>query len=215
MMKIRVMVPLLALGLIASACGGSDDSDSGVATLETTDAAALADSADVAATEEVDAEQAMLDLAACLRDQGLDIEDPTVDVEGNVQFGGFRGGGGVDSDGTLPDREAMQAAMAECEDELEGVALGFGDGGFDRTELEDTMVVYAACMRDNGYDMDDPDLSSFGPGAGGEPGEAGGGGPFGAIDPDDPDFVAANEVCGDLLGGLPGAGGRGPGGGNG
>ena len=203
------MVLLLALGLLASACGGSDDSD-GVASLETEDTVAASVDAGDQSTDEVDAEQAMLDLAACLRDQGLDIEDPTVDADGNVQFGGFRGAA---AEGNV-DREAMRAAMNSCQEQLDGVVLGFGGRDFDPTELEDTMVEYAACMRDNGYDMDDPDLSAFGPGSGGgEPGE-GGGGPFGAIDRDDPDFVTANETCGDILAGLPGSG-TGPGRGNG
>ena len=209
-MKTRVVVLLGALGLVLSACGGSDDSASGVASLETDAGDAVVDEGDGTSTEEVDAEQAMLDLASCLRDQGVDIEDPTVDAEGNVQFGGFRGEPG---EGEF-DRDAVQTALDECEDELEGVVIGFGGGDFDLTELEDTMVEYAACMRDNGYDMDDPDLSAFGPGAQGEDGEAGPRGPFGEIDQDDPDFIAANEVCDEILGGLPGGGGvgRGPGG---
>ncbi len=205
-MKTRVLVLVLAFGLIAGACGGSDDSESGVATLDATDAvdAATADES----PEEVDAEQAMLDLAACLRDQGLDIDDPTVDADGNVQFGGFRGPGGGGGDESV-DRDAMRAAMDACEEQLQGVVLGFGGRDFDPTELEDTMVEYAACMRENGYDMDDPDLSKLGPGSGGE---GGGGGPFGEIDREDPDFLAANESCEDILSGLPGGGsGRGQG----
>jgi hypothetical protein len=67
-------------------------------------------------------------------------------------------------------------------------------------------------MRDNGYDMDDPDFSSFGPGAEGEPAEGARVGPFGEIDQDDPDFVAANEACGEILGGLPRVPGQGRGG---
>ncbi|MDJ0925095.1 MAG: hypothetical protein QNJ77_11090 [Acidimicrobiia bacterium] len=212
-MRTRALVLLLALGLIVSACVSSNDSANGVATLETeTTVSAAAD--DQATTEEVDAEQAMLDLAACLRAEGVDIDDPTVDADGNVQFGGFRGGPGEAGDAAV-DREAMRAAMAACQEQLEGVVLGFGGRDFDPTELQDTMVDYAACMRENGYDMDDPDFSSLGPGAGGEPGEGGGGGPFGQIDQDDPDFVAANELCGEILGSLPGAGGRGPGRGSG
>ncbi len=211
LMKTRVMVVLLAFGLLASACGGSDDSDDGVATLETDDTLVAADEVLADPAEDIDAEQAMLDLAACLRDQGLDIDDPTVDSDGNVQFGGFRRVA-ADEEGDLPDRDTMESAMAACQSELEGVSLGFGDRGFDQTEMQDTLVEYAACMRENGYDMDDPDLTTFG-----QPGEGGGGGrPFGDIDPDDPDFITASEACSDILGGLPGAGvGRGPGGGNG
>ncbi|MCP3975389.1 MAG: hypothetical protein GY720_12970 [bacterium] len=208
-MKTRGLVLLLAFGLLMAACSGSGDSDSGVASLETDDTTVTGAGVDDQSNDDVDPEQAMLALAACLRDQGLDIEDPTVDSDGNVQFGGFRGAA---TEGEI-DREAMRAAMDSCQEELGGVVLGFGRSGFDPTELEDIMVEYAACMRDNGYDMDDPDLSGFGPGSGGEPGQ-GGGGPFGAIDRDDPDFVTANETCGDILAGLPGGGER-PGRGNG
>ena len=212
-MRTRLFVLLVALGLIATACGGSADADAGVASLETTDTTAASDAVageDVA----VDAEQAMLDLAACLRDNGVEIEDPTVDASGNVQFGGLRGA--TAADGAEIDREAFRAAMDQCQESLEGVALGFGGRGeIDVTELQDTMVEYAACMRDNGYDMDDPDLTNSGPGSGGEPGEGGGGGPFGDIDRDDPDYLAAQDVCGDILGGLPGGGLGRPGGGNG
>lgn len=207
-MKTRVAVLLLALGLVASACGGSADADEGIATLESDDSMVDEEALGEPAAE-IDTEEAMMTLAACLRDQGLDIEDPTVDADGNVQFGGFRGGAG---DGEPPaDRDTMRAAMDACQDELGDVVLGFGGGGFDATELEDTLVEYAACMRDNGYDMDDPDFSGLGPGAGGEPGAGGGGGPFGLIDQDDPDFIAANEVCGELLGGLPRVPGQGRG----
>ncbi len=206
-MKTRVLVLLLALGLIVAACGGSDESDSGVATLETGDTVAAVEQSDVDADEEVDAEQAMMALAACLRDEGLDIQDPTVDADGNVRFGGLRGGGGEDAAAAV-DRETMRTAMNACQEQLEGVALGFGGRDFDITELQDTLVEYAACMRDNGYDMPDPDFSSFGPGSG-EPGE-GGRGPFGAVDFDDPDFLSAQQACEDVLGGLraPGSGAR-------
>jgi hypothetical protein len=209
-MKRRTLVLLLTLGLATAACGGSDESDGGVATLETEDTAVAVADPSLQAADEVDAEEAMMQLAACLRDQGLDIEDPTVDAEGNVQFGRFRVGPG---DGTEPaaDRATVRAAMDACEEQLEGVILGFGGRDFDPMELEDSMVEYAACMRENGYDMDDPDFSSFGPGNNGESGEGGPGGPFGEINPEDPDFVAANEACGEILGGLP----RGPGQGRG
>ncbi len=197
------MVPLAVLVLVAAACGGDGDASGGVASLESGNTTTEPpDEAAVGVAGEADQEQAMLDFAACMRDNGVDIEDPTVDAEGNVQFGGFRG---AVQQGDF-DREAIDAALVECEQYLEGIALGRGGGDFDRTELEDTMVEYAGCMRENGYDMPDPDFSSFGPGAGGEPGQ---GGPFGSIDFDDPDFVAAQTECQDILGNFraPGEGG--------
>ena len=200
-MKSRMLLLALAGGLLAAACSGS--SSGGVASLET--AAPTADdvaesSADEGATV-VDEEQAMLGFAACMRDQGIDIEDPTVDSEGNVQFGSLRGA----AQDPEADRETIRAAMGVCEENLEGVSLG-RRGDVDITELQDTMVAFAACMRGNGYDMPDPDFTNSGPGQGDGSGEGGGGGPFGEIDRTDPDFIAAEEACRDILDGFRGPG---------
>lgn len=210
-MKAKLLVLVAVVGLVAAACSGSGDDGVAVASLETTEvgvADAVDGDVDPVAADPVDAEQAMLAFAACMREAGVDIEDPTVDADGNVQFGGIRRPA-LES-GEI-DREELTAAMSACQEDLEGVALGIGGrADVDQTELQDTLVEYAACMRTNGYDMDDPDYSGTGPGSE-EPGE-GGGGPFGQIDRTDPDFVSAQEVCEDILGGLPGrAGGRGPG----
>ena len=193
----RVVASIAAFSVVVAACGGSSASDDGVASLEesasdTTIAAAVDD--------EVDVEQALLDFAACMRGHGIDIEDPTVDADGNVQFGRIGAGQGQGSELDI-DRETIRTAREECGEYLESVTLGFR-GGID-ADFQDTMYEYAQCMRDNGVDMDDPDFSSFGPGA--EPGEDGepqARRPFGDIDPDDPAFQAAQEACGDILAGF-------------
>ena len=66
-------------------------------------------------------------------------------------------------------------------------------------------------MRENGYEMDDPDLSSFTLGGEGQGGEGDGqiAGPFGEIDPDDPAFQAAFEACQDVLAGFTSGEGQG------
>lgn len=215
-MTTKFLVLFAAFGLLVAACSSSGDGGDGVATLEATDSQG-SEVGDEPVAADVDAEQAMLDLAACMRDNGVDIEDPTVDADGNLQFGGFRPGPGQGA-GDI-DRDAVRAAMEACGDLIDGVALGFGGrGDFDITEMQDTLVEYAACMRENGYDMDDPNFTAGGPGSGG----GGGGGPFGGINPDDPDFVAAQEVCQSILGdtfpgaagGPPPGGAPGPGGGS-
>jgi hypothetical protein len=162
----------------------------------------------------VDQEQQMLAFAACMRDNGVDMQDPTVDADGNVQFGGFGGGPTSGDASSDADRESIRTAMDACQDLLGGLSLGRGGGNFDSTQLEDTMLQYAACMRDNGYDMPDPDFTSFGPGQGdGAPGDGGGGGPFANIDPQDPNFTKAQTACQDILSGFgPGGGGFGRGG---
>lgn len=194
----RMVVLVVALGLMAAACSGS--AESGVASLEgsTTTTAA--------ASTEIDTEQALFAFAACMRDNGIDIEDPTVDADGNVDFGAIRGPGPQGAEGEV-DREALRAAREECSQFLEDAALGFRER--DSTEFQDTLYEFAQCMRDNGVDMPDPDLSSFGPGAR-EPGQ--GGGPFGDLDRDDPAFQAAFESCEEILAGFGPPGGAPPGG---
>ncbi len=187
MRKPLVAVTMLA-ALVVTACSSESSADEGVASLAGTETSL--DTSTTGATDEVDVEQAMLDFTQCLRDHGIDVPDPTVDDSGNFRF--VRPQGLAEGNPDF-DREEMRAAFEACQSELEGITLG--RGGFDRTAIQDTLIEYAACMRDNGYDMDDPDLSSFGPGAGPQEDSAGPVGPFGDIDPNNPDFIAANEVC--------------------
>lgn len=204
--RTTTIAAFLALGLLAASCSGPD-SDSGVASLETdakgTDSQEQLQS-DEAVAEPVSDEEAILAFAACLRDEGIDVEDPTVDADGNLRPPRPRDLG-------QEDLEMVRAAMNSCSEHLENVA--FGLDAADRSEREDQLFEYAACMRENGYDMPDPDFSTFGqPGQGGG---AGGGGPFGAIDQDDPTFQTAQEACAGIFGGdrVPGGGpgGGGPG----
>ena len=188
----------MALVLLAAACSGSESE--GVASLDTTETTIAQDaSEDSAATDE----ETLLEFAACMRDNGIEeFEDPTIGADGVPEFN-LRGTGGE------PDREAMQAAFQACQEHLEGLA--FGPGSVDFTEVEDTLVEFAACMRENGYDMPDPDLSSFG----NRRAEEGGGLFGGQVDPADPDFVSAMEECEDIFENLPFVGGGRGRGGNG
>ncbi len=203
-MKSKLAVLIAILAVVAAACGESEDE--GVATLSDTDAVVLEAEAAAAGADE----DALLTFAACMRDNGVpDFEDPVVNADGSVDFGHGEGGGTFSD----IDRDIMEGAFDACQTDLEGVAFGPGGGDFDMTELEDTMVEFASCMRANDYEMDDPDLSSFGPGGSGEgePGEDGG--RFGEFDENDPVYQAAFDVCGDILAGFD-MGGGGIGGGN-
>ncbi len=213
----RLIVLLASVALVASACGGGSGEGTEVASVSDLESASEVDplaAAEDLATEPaaedapVDVEQAMLDFTECMRENGVEMDDPSVDADGNLRLG--RPGRLAPEE--RADRAVIESARQACSEYLEGITLGFQER--DRTEIEDTLVEYAACMRDNGFDMPDPDFSSFGPGQGG-----GGGGPFGAVDRDDPDFVTADEACRDIFtnagfddGRRPGFG-RGPGGG--
>jgi hypothetical protein len=230
--RITGMVTVLVVAGLLAACGGNG-SDDGSA--DGDDVASLSDdNGDEQAQgneDDADAEQELLDWVECMRDEGIDIPDPTRDSDGNLvlEGPGIRLGGGEsegstssdDSDDEGDERsidpEEMDAAMEECG---EPPALGPSDiSEEDRQAMEENALEFAECMRDEGIeDFPDPDFSNIGPG--GEPrqrrsdddgADDDGGprvflGPFGEIDMDDPEVAAAFEACQDLLGGpeLPG-----------
>lgn len=206
-MKRRITALVLLLALAAAACG-SDSSDDGLATLNQaeagSDAAAVPN--DEGTDAELDSEEAILAFTECLRDEGFDISDPEFDDGGNLRLRSLFEAG---EEAAGFDREEMRAGMDACSEHLEGIAQQFDRA--DRAEMEDRLYVYAACMRENGYEMADPDFSlEGGPGSGGGIGQ-GGGGPFADVDFSDPAFVAANDACQDIFGStfMPGSGGGG------
>ncbi len=210
----RLLVMAGAFALVVAAC--SSAGGNGVATLDDPGSSASDTIVDGSGTPSSDLtdEEALIAFAACMRANGVeDFEDPTIESDGSVGFGfGPQGGGDERPFGDV-DRETVRTAFEACSDELGGLAIGPGGSDFDQGSFEDTFVEFAACMRENGVQMDDPDFSNFGPGQGGGPGDGnGGGGPFGDIDPNDPNVQAALSACQDIFGGvLPGGPGRGPG----
>ena len=176
----------LALMLSVTACG-EDTDEPGVATLDGTDDNGDGgddDGGEAASDEEL--EEQALEFSRCMRENGVpDFPDPEIeDGRIRMQIGGPDGGGEID-------QEAMEQAMQACED-----LAPRGGGNFseeDRQEMQDAFLEYAQCMRDNGYDMPDPD---FGEGEGGLFRMEG--------EPDDPAFKKAQEACEDKLPGRPG-----------
>jgi hypothetical protein len=172
---------LLALGLVAGACSGGA-ANTGVASLDTD----VDDTPIQSNAESIPGEESVLAFTACLRDEGLNIDDPGIDAEGNLVAPQPH----AIAAETL-DMAAVHSAFDVCEGFLDNVAFGLSTE--DLTQREDELLAFALCMRENGYDMPDPDFSGDG---------HSGDGPFGdAIDTDDPAFQAAAESCEGIVGG--------------
>jgi hypothetical protein len=207
------VVPVAVLAAFAlGACGGGGDGVSdGVASLddEVADAASEGSAAPTATTEPVDQEEALLEFAACMRENGVDMPDPEVDDNGGVLI---QIGDGEQEPGAGPP-EGVEEAMDECGELMPRGPVERNGEEFDPTEMQDEMLAFAQCMRDHGIDMPDPDFGEDGrleAGSDTESADAGGSGPvlrgpFGTLDPSDPATEAAFEECGEgTMFGLPG-----------
>jgi hypothetical protein len=125
---------MIVFGL--SACGGNT-ADDGVATASGNEAAASA-----SPTPAVDAQDAQLKYAQCMRENGVDVKDPEpgkpVRITGNGEKGNY---------------DKVQAAQKKCQSILQegGVAPNQND-----PERADAMLKFAQCMREHGINVPDP-----------------------------------------------------------
>jgi hypothetical protein len=101
-------------------------------------------------------EDAAFEFAQCMRDNGIeDFPDPQVDADGE----------GISMrppDGITP--EEMEPASEECEHILEDAVPEGGEKltPEERAELQDQWRAVAQCVRDQGYDMADPEVDEYG-----------------------------------------------------
>ena len=207
-MQRLLLTALAALALTLAACGGGDEAEAAepIIVVDGTQPAETS-TAGPETTEEPNSESASLSgdaitdeeralaFADCLRDEGLDVNDPTVDADGTVSLRSLFG------DGPAEIREENQGAFDACGDFLEGGNFGPGGGEFDPTEIQDQLVEFASCLRDQGLDVKDPDISG---------GLAGARGPenlFG-LDIREPQYEDQVDACDDILAFGPGGRGR-------
>jgi hypothetical protein len=175
---------LTLLAALASGCGSSGSSGEGVASLDGNAAAAEDQTSSETASE--DPEEAALAWARCMRTEGIDVPDPQVE-DGRVLI---RPGAGTGRALRETSREKFEAATEKC-------GTPFGNAGppqlseEQREEMQETLLSFARCMRENGVDMPDPDFSGSGPFRMGGPGAG--------IDPDSPTFQKAREACESIL----------------
>lgn len=150
------LVALLAL----AACGGDSASGSKVASLGTTPS--NGSTADTVAP--ADTQEALLAFAACMRENGVDMDDPTFDADGNVTSGGIGPDSGIDMRS-----DAARTAMDACGSLVQDVQFGGGPGGgLDRDAIQTAMNDFTACLRDEGLDVDDVTMGGPGDGGGGQ-----------------------------------------------
>jgi hypothetical protein len=181
----RMRLALIAVVVsAATACGGGVDA-TGIASLQEP----ADDPGTGVTTTTIDSDEAMIEFAACMRGQGIDMPDP---VAGSADGGLVLEFTVEAGEGELPDlaqTEDLDRAFEECSHLLDGVVQQFDLP--EVYEVEDTLLAFAECMREHGVDMPDPEFD----GAGGvmEIGPD--------VDPSDPEFQDAQEACMPIFGG--------------
>ena len=131
------------IGVVLPACS-SDAAE--VASLTKTRDAQVAGPTKESADIVGDNEAAMMAFAQCLRDQGMEVYDPVVDSEGNVQKPELPKG--------VEWTKGDKAAWETCVEHLEG--LTFEKEQVDMTEYLDQALALSTCLRDRGYDVGEP-----------------------------------------------------------
>ena len=180
----RSMVLGLSLAslLVVAACSGGATTEPGIATLATQAPANGTEGAVPTVRPSLspeDREDALLEFAACMRDNGVDMPDPQFGLDGRANMGTLFG--------ELDQNDAeVRAATEACDAYLPS---SLADDPVLQAERQEVLLQFAQCMRDNGVEMDDPV-------AGGGPGR----GPMATLDQNDPTVAAGLEVCRPLLG---------------
>ena len=128
------------------------------------------------AADDAEARQARVDFAQCMREHGIDFPDPGSDG-GPVKFE-YRGS-----------PEKMEAAQEACKEFSDKARPQLSDE--QQAEFKEAALEHARCMRDHGIDFPDPQF----PAEGGAQIRL----ERGKVDPDDPEFKAAQEACGDIM----------------
>lgn len=190
----RLTPLIVALAVLGAACG-SDGGDTAApaviiegASAEPVaddDAAPAGDESAAAATSTgdtvADDEAQALAFAQCMRDEGLSFPDPTVGADGSIQL--IDPNNPPDIDANAPETEA---AIDVCGELIDGASFLPSDE--DTAEIEDQLLQFADCLRDQGIEVDDPDLTGgLNPGAIQEM--------FGDFDPQAPENAAVVATC--------------------
>ena len=97
--------------------------------------------------ETLDIEATMMEFAECLRGEGLEVLDPVVDSDGNVQKPEF-------AEGFEVSKKEFGAAYEVCGEIIEGIT--FGKEKDDMSEQVDYYLDLTACLREKGIEIDEP-----------------------------------------------------------
>jgi hypothetical protein len=135
--RLAKWILVVAIGLVLAACGSNSEDVASLGAAPTAGAEAAV----------LDDEAKMMAFTQCMREQGIELLDPVVDTDGNVQKPEL-------AEGFEASKEKWFAADKVCGKLLEGIT--FGKERVDTSDTVDQYVELAACLREAGLDVDEP-----------------------------------------------------------
>ena len=169
---------ILALALLAVfyVCSKSENSSSGVAqinpkelsielaTASNTETAPMprATAEDIPSNEglqNLTDEEIMTRFADCLRSHGFEVPDPELNADGTINVMRLRQSLGGNSSWNTRNEEARQA-REKCLPILSNVSFARDRSQEDEIALQDNLLKFSECLREEGLNASDPDFSS-------------------------------------------------------
>lgn len=145
-------IVLVLTGLLG-ACGDDSSKDAGPATLDPGATGADGNSGD-GADNQGDSEEAPFEYAECMREHGINMPDPKVGENGELQLD-------LNGEGSTP--EQMKAAEDACGHFLEDARQDAPPVDPDEVaRRQDAALELAKCMREKGWDFPDPEVDENG-----------------------------------------------------
>jgi len=135
--KYLQLILVIAISLVLASCGSASNDVPSLAATPIPDTAG----------ETLDDEALMMEFAECLRDEGLEVTDPTVDSDGNIQMPEL-------VEGATATKEEWIAAYEVCGEIIENIT--FEEKEVDRSAQLDQYIELAACMSEAGFDIEEP-----------------------------------------------------------
>jgi hypothetical protein len=127
----------LVISLLLSACGSDSNDVPSLAATPIPDAE----------EKVIDDEALVMEFAQCLRDEGMEITDPTVDTDGNIQMPEL-------VEGATATKDEWIAAYEVCGEIIENIT--FEEKEVDRSAQLEEYLEIAACMSEAGFDIGEP-----------------------------------------------------------
>lgn len=156
---LRFLAPVAVMMAFTSACGSDPKTATDVPSLNGTK------SSGSVTTTTIDPEEAVQKFVACVREQGLEVADPKVGSDGQVDMRSI-----FENADIQPGSEDFRAAQEKCGSLLANA--GFGPSEESQKARQEAMLAFTSCLRKEGLEVGD--VTFGGPGGGGPDGGPGG-----------------------------------------